>query len=721
MYQLLRRISSLFYPDDEELSPIEKSQIQLYRLLALLGAVLIPAFGFLYTAYTPLAVDPVWARLGVAGLCAVFLGASYVSPWIRRTYMQWGRGLIYVATTWTILLTFSNHLAGNYVASLLLTYATMIVVVGIGAQSIRPVLSFAGFGLVLTAGLSPLSVAPYTSPSVLLASMGTVALVEGIAVYSYFSTRALLRGRESRLRGLANSIPGVVFQFVVRPDGSYRSTFVSDNAESLLGISPDVDGFVERFIGHVPDPHRDRLIESIDRAVEREERWRFEVPIDRPDGEPLWVLGTTTPERREGTLVFNSMLFDITQRREAEEAVLDREEKIEGLYTSAQDLLSARSAEEVAARLEKMVRTTFGYPLTGIHFAHEGRLVPVQVSPDVSERVPEVPFPSPDLDDDSIGAQVYHSGETIVTDDLRERDEFDYDVLRAGACVPIGEHGVVSVASMEVGGIEPFDVHLVEILAAYAGVVLDRLDRENAQVAAKEEAEKASQLKTAMLENMSHEFRTPLTSIVGFAEALKDDLSGKQGEAAEKIFRGGRRLLDTLDSILQLSSLEAGVTDLPREQVCLDEVAERALETCQPDAKEASLTVTTEYAHTPVEGYWNEAAVSSITKHLLENAIKFTPEGGDIAVRVKDEGPVAVLEVEDTGVGMPTEQVPTLFEPFEQESNGQGRRYEGSGIGLSLVERLVEIMGGSISVETKKGAGSRFTVQLPREKVGERV
>jgi len=231
---------------------------------------------------------------------------------------------------------------------------------------------------------------------------------------------------------------------------------------------------------------------------------------------------------------------------------------------------------------------------------------------------------------------------------------------------------------------------------------------------AKEEAEEASRLKSAMLANMSHELRTPLTAITGFSEVLKANLEGEMEVCAKKIHGGSRRLQQTLESVLHLSMLEAGVESLDREEVALQEVVDRVTDVLAPRMKKKSHVLKTKGPDHPVVGHWNEDAVHRICRNLVENAIKFTSEGGHIEVRVEKEEGEAVLEVEDTGIGMYPEKVPELFKAFKQESEGLDRNYEGSGLGLSIVKRLVEELAGTISVDTEKGEGACFTVRLPR-------
>ncbi|PSQ89111.1 MAG: hypothetical protein BRD30_06005 [Bacteroidetes bacterium QH_2_63_10] len=244
--------------------------------------------------------------------------------------------------------------------------------------------------------------------------------------------------------------------------------------------------------------------------------------------------------------------------------------------------------------------------------------------------------------------------------------------------------------------------------------ITERKRREQELRAAKEEAEEASRLKSSMLANMSHEIRTPLTSITGFSEMLKEHLEGELATFAEKTYASSQRLMKTLDSVLQLSKLEAGVLTLKRESVCLNAVVEETAEMLRPTAAEKPVAIRMHLPDGSVEGQWNEGALNRIVGNLMENAIKFTPAEGRVEVRVREAPETAVLEVEDTGVGIDEAFQNQIFEAFRQESSGVRREYEGSGLGLSIVQRLVEALGGSIDVESEKEVGTCFTVRLPR-------
>ena len=268
--------------------------------------------------------------------------------------------------------------------------------------------------------------------------------------------------------------------------------------------------------------------------------------------------------------------------------------------------------------------------------------------------------------------------------------------------------------------------------------ITDRKEQEEALRAAKDEAEQArqeaeeaSRLKSAFLANMSHEIRTPLTSIIGFAEML--GLKAAELELpedsplpgyADMIEQGGKRLLDTLEGVLNLSKLQAGQMEMEAGLVDLPEQARLAAEELWPSIEEKEISLELETGGPvagradPVVAEADEGGVQIVLRNLLSNAIKYTEEGSVVVRTYQDKDGRAVLEVEDTGIGMDPEVAESLFEPFRQASEGMSREYEGTGIGLAVTREAVAQMGGSVEVETEKGAGTCMTVRLPGAEVG---
>ena len=209
---------------------------------------------------------------------------------------------------------------------------------------------------------------------------------------------------------------------------------------------------------------------------------------------------------------------------------------------------------------------------------------------------------------------------------------------------------------------------------------------------------------------MSHEIRTPLAGVIGFAEVLAEEVADEHREAAELIRQSGVRLLDTLNSVLDLARLEANAVDLTRAP--LDVAAEVAVaaDLFRSVAERKGLRFEARLAPTPAT--LDASCLHRIASNLLANAVKFTTAGA-ITVAVWPEAGGAALRVTDTGTGMDAAFLPHLFDEFRQESTGLNRTHQGTGLGLAITKRLVDLLGGTITVASTKGVGTAFTVRFP--------
>lgn len=251
-----------------------------------------------------------------------------------------------------------------------------------------------------------------------------------------------------------------------------------------------------------------------------------------------------------------------------------------------------------------------------------------------------------------------------------------------------------------------------QVLANVRDVTDERRRREEL-LEAKAAAEEASRLKSSMLANMSHEVRTPLTSIIGFANLLIDlDLGTTPARFAHLIRRSGTRLLDTLDAVLDLSRLEAGAMQYVAAPTRVDRLVGDLVREMEGQAQDEGIEVKLNCAVGEVQA--DEQVLQTVLTNLIGNAIKFTEEGGRVSVRVQARGDEIVFVVEDTGVGMSPEFVSRAFQAFQQESTGADRKFEGSGLGLAITHRCLDLAGGTIAIETEKGVGTRVEVRIPR-------
>jgi PAS domain S-box-containing protein len=259
------------------------------------------------------------------------------------------------------------------------------------------------------------------------------------------------------------------------------------------------------------------------------------------------------------------------------------------------------------------------------------------------------------------------------------------------------------------------------------GVVLDVTDRREVELANKALA-KATQTKDQFLANMSHELRTPLSAILGMTEGLKQGLYGEttEGQLATLgvVEESGLHLLELINEILDLAKIETGNASLNFSSVDVAELCKSCLDFVSPQAKQKRIKLL-------LNSDWNlprlqadQTKLRQILINLLGNAIKFTPEGGKVELEVEERSAKATssnlqslrFTVADNGIGIQQHQIDTLFEPFVQVDNSHSRKYPGSGLGLSLAKRFVELHSGTISVQSELGEGSRFIVDLPQSK-----
>ncbi len=247
------------------------------------------------------------------------------------------------------------------------------------------------------------------------------------------------------------------------------------------------------------------------------------------------------------------------------------------------------------------------------------------------------------------------------------------------------------------------------------GVVVDvsaNVRREEALREARDRAEDAARAKSAFLSNMSHEIRTPLTAIIGFAQLLGEEIGDAHRDLVDPIETGGLRLLDTLNSVLDLARLEAGERRADLRPVDAAAEAHAVVTMLGASAARKGLTLSADVAPGTPHAVADRAALSRVLANLVSNAVKFTPAGG-VAVRVQEAAGSVEIAVSDTGVGMDAAFLEALYEPFQQASTGWARSHEGTGLGLAITRRLIEDMGGTIAVESAVGQGSTFTVRLP--------
>ncbi|HKL88155.1 MAG TPA: PAS domain-containing sensor histidine kinase, partial [Salinibacter sp.] len=241
--------------------------------------------------------------------------------------------------------------------------------------------------------------------------------------------------------------------------------------------------------------------------------------------------------------------------------------------------------------------------------------------------------------------------------------------------------------------------------------ITEQVQYEQELRAAKEEAEQANRLKSAFLANVSHDVQTPLSSIMNHADLLRMEASEEHQERIELIKRSSTRLRNTLESVLDLSKLEAGAVEPSPDSLDLADELLGTAEIFQPQAAEQEVSLETD-VEDPLSAELDPTMLHRITDNLLSNALKFSTAGDTVTLRAFGNHDTVTVEVEDTGVGIDDDFLPNLFEAFTRGPDQTDT--EGNGLGLAITKRLTEVLGGTIEVESEKGVGTTFSVRLPR-------
>jgi len=273
------------------------------------------------------------------------------------------------------------------------------------------------------------------------------------------------------------------------------------------------------------------------------------------------------------------------------------------------------------------------------------------------------------------------------------------------------------------GKIAPFESQMLRSMLDIAGIVMDNADlydeMRKANLSIQEQNERLKgldQMKNQFLSTMGHELRTPITCIIGFAECLRypgieDD---KKEEFANNILGQSNRLTNLIDQVLDLSALSEQSLTLHPEKGNVNTLIQEVAESLKIDIHHKKLSLDLELNPTLPEAYFDTKRTGRAVRNLLDNAIKFSPENGHVKISsAVDEDEVSIT-VSDDGQGIPEEAIPSIFERFHQLDSSDTRSYGGAGIGLSLVKEIMEKQGGSVSVESRPGKGSVFTLRLPR-------
>ena len=538
---------------------------------------------------------------------------------------------------------------------------------GLAAASYTSAANAAAYSLAMVAGgsmMTAITGALYASHT-----RGQLDVAEGQ------STRldAALRASEQRYRSLFDHVPTGMYR--TAPDG--RILLANAALARMIGAPSAEAARAYSAADLYADPaDRDRFHETVQRDghIRRfETRWR------QPDGSVCYVrIDARAAFDADGRpLFYEGAVEDVTAEREARLAVQRSEARFRALVQRSSDVVVVADADDRLTYVSPAIGTLLGRTPESTH----GTALAGLVHPD--DRARAAAF-----------LAEAHRGQSLAQVQLRLCHADGHDVFVEGAATALYDDPAV-------GG-----------LVLNLRDVTERMRAQAVLVQAKRQAEEVAALKSTFLANMSHEIRTPLTAILGFSSILGEEITDPtQREFVDLIARSGRRLMDTLNSVLDLTRLDAGTGHLDGDRLDAAELVHETVAMFGPAAAERGIAIRAE-GPGGLAVMADEAALVRVLHNLVGNALKFTEEG-EVVVSAEhgDRGGIA-FTVRDTGIGIDPSFLPRIFGEFEQESTGHGRRYEGAGLGLALSRQMVERMGGTISVESEKGVGTTFTVVL---------
>ncbi len=474
---------------------------------------------------------------------------------------------------------------------------------------------------------------------------------------------------------------------------------------------------------------------------------RYEYRVVRADGSLLYVLVSGVPHfDHQGKLIGSiATITDLTERRKAEAKIEANAEEIKMIYKAAIQLFKPSSVQKLAEQIAAIARDELGFDACGVLLLHE----PIKLNTDRltlksqntanyltwlarldsgSDNGTTVPL----MDDGLVATAVRHA-EIMYAPDITQDHSCPADNTHTQSelVVPLRAYnfiiGAIDLHSPHKNGFDERAQRIIAVFAEHAGLALEtmRLYEElykhsNELNALNAKLAKALRTKDEFLANMSHELRTPLSAILGKSEIMLEGIPGpltdKQTASLRVIEESGRHLLDLINDILDIAKIEAGKIALDIQKVPLRNVSEISLQVVRQMAHKKQIKLQVNVPPSLKSVRADERRLKQILINLLSNAVKFTANGGEVGLNISNdpEKESIQFQVWDTGIGISPENMTLLFKPFVQLDSSLARLHEGTGLGLSLVYRLTEMHGGSVSLESQVGVGSCFTVTLPQ-------
>jgi PAS domain S-box-containing protein len=453
-------------------------------------------------------------------------------------------------------------------------------------------------------------------------------------------------------------------------------------ADHVLSVDGGIEFYKDGF-------SREKITEAFNRAVTSGESYDLELQIVTAKGNAKWIRTIGIPEMKDGKCIRIYGTFQDIDQQKKDEAHL---RLLESVVLNVNDAIIITKAGAVDKRGPEIVYVNDAFcKMTG--YARE----------EIIGNSPEL-FHGPEPDEEVISR---------IRKALQNWESFETEVINYRKN---GEKYWVNISIVPLANKEGAFTHWIAI---ERDVTQQKIDQENL-LAAKLQAEQANVAKSEFLANMSHEIRTPLNSVIGFTDLLvKTPLNDNQRNYMQSVHHSANVLLDLINDILDFSKIEAGKLELSVEKTDMYELVSQVSEivTHKIDSNKVELLVCFD-PHLPRYAWVDPVRIRQVLINLLGNAIKFT-ESGEIELSLSAENPAAEPEqtllqfsVRDTGIGIPADKQQQIFHAFSQEDSSTTRKYGGTGLGLTISNQLLGLMGSQLSLQSEAGKGSTFFFQL---------
>ncbi|MBL8062178.1 MAG: PAS domain-containing protein [Anaerolineales bacterium] len=483
-----------------------------------------------------------------------------------------------------------------------------------------------------------------------------------------------------------------------------------------------------------PDDH-ERAVKALEDYLEqRAPEYDIELRLRHKDGTWRWIRDRGKALRREDGTPYRmaGSHSDINESKEAENLIAQRANQLETVATVSTTTSTVLNPDELLQTVVDLTKERFGLYHTHIYLADDAwnTLLLAAGSGEVGRSMVATGHAIQTNTVQSLVARAYRERNAIIVNDIREDEGFLPNPLlpetRAEMAVPmiVGDNviGVFDLQSEEAGSFTGEDALIYNTLASQVAIALQNARLYQEQAAAVTQLRELDRLKSSFLANMSHELRTPLNSILGFADVMLEGLDGPLTDYMNNdlrlIQKNGQHLLHLINDVLDMAKIESGRMNLHPELFSVHEIMEEVTSITSTLASDKNLALYIEPdSDREVQINADRTRLRQVMINLVNNALKFT-EKGHVAIHVtKTDEENILICVRDTGLGIPPEQLDDIFNEFTQVDTSTTRKAGGTGLGLPISRRLVEMHGGELWAKSTgiEGEGSTFYVKLPVE------